>query len=261
MTVTTAIHFLRKYKYFGLRKLYWIIIRTGIAIKERILDIEWVFPDYHQSLVRRWPSRKIIMNFSGDEGQNINTQQFFLGFGLLHYSFIRNTRPQNILCIGSRKGFVPAILALACKDNQYGHVDFVDAGFDETDVGKNWSGIGFWRKQDPNTHFGQIGVSTYITTHVMTTVTFARKRNHKKYEYIYIDGDHSYEGAKQDYTLFWPKLSKGGFFSFHDVMAHGDLDGGKFGVWRLWKELTAKHQQAIIFPFPAESGLGMIQKQ
>jgi hypothetical protein len=33
----------------------------------------------------------------------------------------------------------------------------------------------------------------------------------------YIDGDHTYEGARADIDSFWPKLVKGGIMVFHDA--------------------------------------------
>jgi len=35
-------------------------------------------------------------------------------------------------------------------------------------------------------------------------------------DYIYIDADHSYSHALQDYRKWWPKLKPGGFFAGHD---------------------------------------------
>jgi predicted O-methyltransferase YrrM len=35
-------------------------------------------------------------------------------------------------------------------------------------------------------------------------------------DFIYIDGDHTYEGCKKDVELWWPKLRVGGLFSGHD---------------------------------------------
>lgn len=232
-------------KYFGLRKLYYWM-KTGVRNKQ-----------WHQSLLKRGISKTLITQYNGDEGHNINTSQYFLGFGLIHYALVRNTRPKRILCVGSRKGFIPAILALACKDNGVGHVDFVDAGYDETNPEKHWSGVGFWRDVDPVKHFDAIGVSDSITTYVMTTENYANIYPKKRYQYIYIDGDHSYEGVKLDYSLFWPRLDTYGFMSFHDVVARGYLDKGMFGIWKFWKELKGNK---IVFPFPKESGLGFIQK-
>lgn len=214
--------------------------------------------NFLESVKYFWISKTLIEAFGVDEGQNINRAQYFLGFGLIHYALVRNARPKRILCVGSRKGFIPAILALACKDNGVGHVDFVDAGFGPEEPTKHWSGVGFWKKNEPDKHFGKIGVSDYITTHVMTTLEYAKNYPKKRYQYIYIDGDHSYEGVNLDYSLFWPRLDKEGFMSFHDVVAHGYLDKGLFGIWKFWKELKGNK---IIFPFPKESGLGFVQKR
>jgi len=202
-------------------------------------------------------ANKIITYYNGDDGHQTNFQTGDLGFGFIHYSLIRNTKPGHILCIGSRKGYVPAICALACVDNKKGHVDFVDAGYDSSDK-NHWSGIGFWKKHDPSKHFSYLGVHTRLTTHVMTTKKFAKQHAHARYDYIYIDGDHSYDGAKLDYTLFWPKLTKYGFMIFHDVHVKYTKDLGHFGVWKLWREL--KKNNKIIFPFPKDSGLGIMQK-
>ena len=255
--IRSSLAIMKMLKWFGLRKLYWLVRYTLFAAWDRLLDVIPIFPHYHQSLVKRPLGRTLIHTYSADEGQNINFTQYFLGFGLIHYAMIRNCRPDNILCIGSRKGFIPAILALACRDNGKGHVDFVDAGYDQNSPSLHWSGIGFWKKHDPKTHFAKIGVTKYISTYVMTTDQFARTYS-KKYRYVYIDGDHSYSGALRDYNLFWPRLQKGGLMVFHDIVAHGYLDQGLFGVWKLWNELKKKH--AIELPFPQESGLGILQK-
>lgn len=227
-------------------------------LKELCIDYGIFRPWYQQSLIKRPLSRKLITLYNGDDGHNINDTQFFLGFGLIHYALIRNTKPARILCVGSRKGYIPAILALACKDNKYGMVDFVDAAYDRDEPEIHWSGVGFWKKVLPALHFSKIDVENYITTHIMTTQEFADTFPNRRYQYIYIDGDHSYKGVTLDYRLFWPKLNKGGFMAFHDVVAHGYLDKGLFGIWKFWKELRNKH--SIILPFPKDSGLGIIQK-
>lgn len=227
---------------------------------QRVIDIfgREGHSSYSHALMPRSVSRRLVRDFSGDSGQNTNTSQYFLGYGWIHYALIRNARPRNILCIGSRMGFVPAILAMACRDNRFGHVDFVDASYDEHQPDKHWSGIGFWNKVEPKTHFAKIGVEEYVQTFIMTTGQYAERIGKKRFQYIYIDGDHSYAGVKNDYQLFFPRLDQGGFMVFHDISARGYLDKGHFGVWKLWKEVRGNH--SIELPTPLSSGLGILQK-
>lgn len=42
-------------------------------------------------------------------------------------------------------------------------------------------------------------------------------------DFVFIDGDHSYEVVKQDLGLWWPKVKTGGIFSGHDF-SHGDVN-------------------------------------
>jgi len=259
MTTDELLQFLDKVKWFGLRKLYWIFRRRVEWSAEALINAGYIYPTFQQSLIKRPISRKLFEIYNGDcDGHNLNLSQYFLGFGLIHYAFIRNLKPRQVLCVGSRQGFIPAILALACKDNGMGQVDFVDAGYDQDNHEKHWSGIGFWKKTDPAKHFACIGIGDHIKTFVMTTKEYADKFPQKRYQYIYIDGDHSYEGVKLDYSLFWPRLDTNGFMSFHDITEHGYLDKGVFGVYKFWEEVSKKH--AISFPIPQSAGLGMLQK-
>ncbi len=237
------LNFLDFVKWFGLRKVYYRFQAQKLK----------------QNLINKDFARLAIDYYDGNQGQNTDLKTNNLGFGLLHYALVRNLKPKNVLVVGSLKGYVPALIAAACRDNHFGQVDFVDAAFDEENNGKNWQGIGFWKKTNPQAHFAKIGVDKYLTLHIMTTQEFSKKHPHKKYQYIYIDGDHSYEGVKLDYKLFYPKLEKNGLMSFHDIVATGQLTGGDYGVQKFWQEI--KSQTKITFPFPKNSGLGILQKR
>lgn len=199
-------------------------------------------------------SKFIIDVYDGYWGHYVSRKNGDLGYGYLHYGLIAAHKPKRVLCVGSQKGFIPVICALGCKNNRKGHVDFVDAGFDEGHP-KAWSGVGFWKKINPNAHFAKANAAKWITTHVMTTDEFAAKCRFK-YDYIYIDGDHSYVGVKRDYKLFWPLLNKGGFMLFHDVLAKGSFRSKyNFGVWKFWSELKTNKIHMSHLP-----GLGILQK-
>jgi len=237
-------------------------IKINLHIRDTIgffLTNNWfskkIFGLNRSIIFNRATTRKLITYFGADYGHNIDLLTGNLGYGLIHYSLILNIKPKRILCIGSRKGFIPAICALACQENNFGHVDFVDAGYDENHP-KHWSGIGFWKKVDPNKHFSFLDINNWVSTYVMTTEEFAKKYNYR-YQYVYIDGDHSYEGVKTDFNLFWPRLDKMGLMVFHDVVVKKTPDLPPFGVWKFFKEIKAPK---IIFPLPKVSGLGIVQK-
>lgn len=216
----------------------------------------WLFEKQLSPVINRTLARRIIQYYNGDEGHQTNANTGNLGFGLLHYSLVLNLKPKRVLCIGSRKGFIPALCALACLENGRGHVDFVDAGYGPDDA-QHWSGTGWWRQANLDKHFSFLGVGKKLTPYIMTSQEFGA-RFRRQYDYIYIDGDHSYRGAKKDWRLFWPRLRKGGLMAFHDITVRRTPSLGEFGVWRLWEELPQQYK--ITFPFPSSSGLGFIQK-
>ena len=54
---------------------------------------------------------------------------------------------------------------------------------------------------------------------------------------LFIDGDHSYAGAKQDFEMYSPLVRPGGVIGFHDIVPGPGVNVG--GVPSLWKELSA----------------------
>jgi len=53
------------------------------------------------------------------------------------------------------------------------------------------------------------------------------------YDLLFIDGDHSYEGVKQDWVMYSPLVRKGGIVAFHDSAC--SING--FGIARFLNEL------------------------
>lgn len=203
--------------------------------------------------------KELMVTFRADEyGHEANIDKADLGYGWVHYGLLRYLKPKRILCVGSRHGYIPAILAQACKDNGFGHVEFVDAGYGVNDD-HSWTGMGFWKTDLGLNAFRNFNLHNFISIFVLTTDKFAKRYSQNKYDYIYIDGDHSYEGVSFDYQLFWLMLKDDGFMVFHDINVKEEKPEGAYGVWKLWEKL-AKTNQTIEFPFSG-SGLGLIQKK
>lgn len=50
------------------------------------------------------------------------------------------------------------------------------------------------------------------------------------FDFIYIDAGHDYNNVKQDVSLWWPKLKKGGLFAGHDYFHRPNTTKEEWGV-------------------------------
>jgi len=57
----------------------------------------------------------------------------------------------------------------------------------------------------------------------------------EKIDFLFIDGDHSYEGVKKDFEMYGPLVRKGGIIALHDIVPGApELVGG---VPKFWNEI------------------------
>jgi predicted O-methyltransferase YrrM len=59
--------------------------------------------------------------------------------------------------------------------------------------------------------------------------------DNKKLDFLFIDGDHTYEGVKRDFELYSPLVKEGGVIAFHDIVLGNEKNVG--GVPRFWQEV------------------------
>lgn len=70
-------------------------------------------------------------------------------------------------------------------------------------------------------------------SHIVTPIQGNSHQQHENYaedtfDFIYIDGDHTFDGVKLDITLWWPKLKPGGIMAGHDYYEFGQyMDAGR----------------------------------
>lgn len=72
---------------------------------------------------------------------------------------------------------------------------------------------------------------------------------------LFIDGDHTYEGAKNDFEMYEPLVRRGGFIALHDIVPHHP--GSGCGVDRYWNELKHSHEHIEFIESPDQQGAGL----
>jgi predicted O-methyltransferase YrrM len=82
-------------------------------------------------------------------------------------------------------------------------------------------------------------------------------------DYLFIDGDHSYEGVKSDFENYRRYVRKGGLIVFHDILgAHPKRQ--ELGVKMLWEELKPRFTRRAEYVSDAKrgyAGIGALRVQ
>jgi|CXWL01.1.fsa_nt_gi predicted O-methyltransferase YrrM len=96
----------------------------------------------------------------------------------------------------------------------------------------------------------------------------ARKLAGRPVDFLFIDGDHSYAGARRDFELYSPLVRVGGLIAFHDIIPdHRTRYGKETGcyageVYQLWAELRARFSDCVEFVGDRDQdgfGIGVIR--
>lgn len=68
-------------------------------------------------------------------------------------------------------------------------------------------------------------------------------------DFIFIDGDHSYEGVKQDYEMYSPLVRAGGIVGFHDISYDTEIQVGRFfnTIDRPTRKIEFSHGIGIVY--------------
>ncbi|HWG17846.1 MAG TPA: class I SAM-dependent methyltransferase [Acidobacteriaceae bacterium] len=76
-------------------------------------------------------------------------------------------------------------------------------------------------------------------------------------DFLFIDGDHSYEGVKQDWEMYSPLVRKGGLVVFHDVAGNY----GETHAKRVWDDVKTgySHREYMFHP-EGFYGIGVLCK-
>jgi len=92
-------------------------------------------------------------------------------------------------------------------------------------------------------------------SHIQETKSLLIKYlNDDKIDFLFIDGDHSYEGAKQDYEMYAPLVNKNGIIVFHDIVPHSNPT---CQVNKFWDEIKNNYRYQEIIEHPKQTSMGI----
>ena len=86
-----------------------------------------------------------------------------------------------------------------------------------------------------------------------------RVLNGNELDLLFIDGDHSYDGVKQDYLMYSPLVRRGGLIAFHDIIPNVVPE---CTVDRFWTELSQKVpvEEFVENRNQGRMGIGIVRK-
>jgi predicted O-methyltransferase YrrM len=100
-------------------------------------------------------------------------------------------------------------------------------------------------------------------SHSPTTVHLVREiLQDQSVDFLFIDGDHSYDGVQRDFTAYGPMVRPGGLIAFHDILPREDIPA--IQVHQFWQEVKQTHVvQEIIGPEGSgkKVGIGLIYSE
>lgn len=88
--------------------------------------------------------------------------------------------------------------------------------------------------------------------------TVKSSMDNRQVDFLFIDGDHTEAGVRQDYEMYSPLVRSGGLIAFHDIVEKQPIPQNQ--VFYLWEELkkTVDHEEFIHDPNQTGYGIGLI---
>jgi len=93
-------------------------------------------------------------------------------------------------------------------------------------------------------------------SHSQSTLESAKSiLNGKEIDFLFIDGDHMYEGIKKDFEMYSPLVKNGGIIAFHDIVPGPTENVG--GVPEFWQEIKSEYKYLEIVKGGNHGGYGI----
>lgn len=165
-------------------------------------------------------------------------------------SLIRSHNAKHVLEIGTAQGGNLFVLSQVVQDG--GIITSLDL------PGGHWGGGYVSRKSRVFQAFARPNQTISLiraNSHHYTSLELVRNIfKDTKIDVLFIDGDHTYDGVKQDFEMYSPLVRKGGIVAFHDIALPADSD---FGVREFWLEIRDLFESYEYIEHKDQQGYGI----
>jgi hypothetical protein len=200
-----------------------------------MIDLEWKFND-----------TPFVMDLAPELPQKFMINGPWSGHRCFAYDLVSFVKPDTIVELGTHYGTSFFSFCQAVRDTQ---------------IPTTCYAIDTW-KGDP--HAGYYNENVYQAVKAVTNREFPNigkllrtdfdnalpMFENSSIDFLHIDGYHTYEAVRHDFTSWYPKLRENCIVLFHDTAVRIS----DFGVYRFWEEL----RELPHFEFPHSNGLGIL---
>ena len=167
---------------------------------------------------------------------------------------VQELKPQTLIEIGTARGGTLFLLASVSAPNA--EVISIDLP-----AGLYGGGYPRWKGRLYRWFMGEGQCLHLIRANSHDSRTFDKSQrllSGRKVDLLFIDGDHTYEGAKQDYLLYRTLVRPGGLIVFHDIL--DNTKTSSITVAPLWREISQSFQtEEIVQSYDqGEFGIGIL---
>ena len=148
---------------------------------------------------------------------------------------IRRLRPSVVVEIGTHRGGTLVCWAMVSGD--HAHLVSIDLPSPLEGMGTTDRDLAHVRSV---LRAGQQLTAIRADSHQPSTLAALRAAlDGRAVDFLWIDGDHSDAGVRQDFSMYSPLVRAGGLIAFHDINASVDVPGNQ--VHGFWQELKGRH--------------------
>ena len=189
---------------------------------------------------------------------------------------LKNERIERVVEIGTWKGGTALIFAMMVSKYENGIVYCIDWSFEygfhnarEPGTGIPRSYHNFYRESKYSKHVKELQGNSHDPAFIEKV---KNEVGPESVDFMFIDGDHTYEGVKADFLVYHSLVKPGGYIGFHDIRETAHHISIGCNVAPFWEEIKNNYEHwefidSNIYPgwegevMPSKCmGIGVIKK-